>query len=396
MKNIEDKAIDINSLTRYEPAKQPFEMEIFEGGRYVRFAAVAALIASAGAEGIEMNQTTNTTASIDLAQLDKLEALARAADPMGAMHLVTHYRNSADTKAEEAWRRVANPTTVQQLIAPARRPLTSGAPAEQANSAVETEMADRLRRIVANHPGATIQVSAKTLTAAADECDRFYNGMMNWKTNAQAKDRIIIELREVSAGAAAKTDHAMRGAAIASAVNSIDRGEDDDGPETPGIWTKEEVLDMLKYEIVTDSGAKTLLNGDGMEFDLTELALLANRAAHLTKSASAAGAGSDQAGDVDLIRVPAHEADSYCRILTILGMEEEGDPVAEVQRLFDAANAASSVTVQDEQRNPTEAMLNAARDWSVKKYGIGIGNDAAIGCWQAMFDAQQDTKGEQP
>lgn len=36
---------------------------------------------------------------------------------------------------------------------------------------------------------------------------------------------------------------------------------------------------------------------------------------------------------------------------------------------------------------PTEAMLNAARDWSVKKYGIGIGNDAAIGCWQAMIAA---------
>lgn len=37
---------------------------------------------------------------------------------------------------------------------------------------------------------------------------------------------------------------------------------------------------------------------------------------------------------------------------------------------------------------PTEAMQNGARDWSVKKYGIGIGKDAAIGCWQAMYDAQ--------
>ena len=33
---------------------------------------------------------------------------------------------------------------------------------------------------------------------------------------------------------------------------------------------------------------------------------------------------------------------------------------------------------------PTEDMLNAARDWSVIKYGRGIGNDAAKGCWQAM------------
>jgi len=36
---------------------------------------------------------------------------------------------------------------------------------------------------------------------------------------------------------------------------------------------------------------------------------------------------------------------------------------------------------------PTEAMLNAARDWSDKKYGKPIGNDAAIGCWNAMYAA---------
>lgn len=34
---------------------------------------------------------------------------------------------------------------------------------------------------------------------------------------------------------------------------------------------------------------------------------------------------------------------------------------------------------------PTAAMLDAARDWSVAKYGKPIGNDAAIGCWQAMI-----------
>lgn len=38
-------------------------------------------------------------------------------------------------------------------------------------------------------------------------------------------------------------------------------------------------------------------------------------------------------------------------------------------------------------REPNEAMLNAARDWSYKKYGKPIGNDAAIGCWQAMLSA---------
>ena len=47
-------------------------------------------------------------------------------------------------------------------------------------------------------------------------------------------------------------------------------------------------------------------------------------------------------------------------------------------------DAAGQVAVPEQ---PTEAMLNAARDWSVKKYGQGIGNDAAIGCWKAMLAA---------
>ena len=44
---------------------------------------------------------------------------------------------------------------------------------------------------------------------------------------------------------------------------------------------------------------------------------------------------------------------------------------------------------------PTEAMLNAARDWSLKKYGQAVGNDGARGCYAAMLAAankEQDTK----
>lgn len=37
--------------------------------------------------------------------------------------------------------------------------------------------------------------------------------------------------------------------------------------------------------------------------------------------------------------------------------------------------------------DPTKEMLIAARDWSYRKYGKPIGNDAAIGCWQAMLAA---------
>lgn len=43
-------------------------------------------------------------------------------------------------------------------------------------------------------------------------------------------------------------------------------------------------------------------------------------------------------------------------------------------------------------REPTEAMLDAAREWSRKKYGTPVGNDGATGCWQAMLDAATHDK----
>jgi hypothetical protein len=49
---------------------------------------------------------------------------------------------------------------------------------------------------------------------------------------------------------------------------------------------------------------------------------------------------------------------------------------------YDAARAALA-----ELREPTEAMLDGARDWSINKNGRGVGNDQATGCWQAMVDA---------
>lgn len=36
---------------------------------------------------------------------------------------------------------------------------------------------------------------------------------------------------------------------------------------------------------------------------------------------------------------------------------------------------------------PSEPMLVGARDWSDRKYGKPIGNDAAQGCWRSMIDA---------
>lgn len=38
-------------------------------------------------------------------------------------------------------------------------------------------------------------------------------------------------------------------------------------------------------------------------------------------------------------------------------------------------------------REPTEAMNDAARDWSAEKYGKPIGKDASEGCYRAMLAA---------
>ena len=61
------------------------------------------------------------------------------------------------------------------------------------------------------------------------------------------------------------------------------------------------------------------------------------------------------------------------------------------QLLFDALKARGwrrvpegSVAVPVE---PTEEMLIAARDWSLKKYGISVGDDGAKGCYAAMIAA---------
>ena len=47
-------------------------------------------------------------------------------------------------------------------------------------------------------------------------------------------------------------------------------------------------------------------------------------------------------------------------------------------------------------REPTEEMLNAARDWSIAKNGRGVGNDQARGCYQAMLSASPALSASEP
>lgn len=104
---------------------------------------------------------------------------------------------------------------------------------------------------------------------------------------------------------------------------------------TDDVFIEQAVRDAKVYGVMPNS-ANTIGVGRAV------LAAERKRAALANQPAPTAAPEQMTAGDVELIRVPAHEVDSYCRILSILGMEEEGDPVTEVQRLFDAAESQPS------------------------------------------------------
>lgn len=75
------------------------------------------------------------------------------------------------------------------------------------------------------------------------------------------------------------------------------------------------------------------------------------------------------------------------RINEAVGADPEVGGAGPIIEAIDAMKAKLAAPVAAVPNSPTESMLNAARDWSVKKYGQGIGNDAAIGCWTAMLAA---------
>lgn len=82
----------------------------------------------------------------------------------------------------------------------------------------ETDISARLRQRAAG--AMANQDDAKLMLTAADECNRFYNGMMNWKANAQAKDRTIIELRETSKAAQVPAAE-VRAQALGDAIEEV-------------------------------------------------------------------------------------------------------------------------------------------------------------------------------
>lgn len=61
------------------------------------------------------------------------------------------------------------------------------------------------------------------------------------------------------------------------------------------------------------------------------------------------------------------EANNYCKILALLGMEEEGDPVAEVARLLEDSGAeswkANAMAIALNKQTLEKAILKAGRDY---------------------------------
>lgn len=72
-----------------------------------------------------------------------------------------------------------------------------------------------------------------------------------------------------------------------------------------------------------------------------------------------------------------------------IGVDDDLSDVL-VEGYVDLFAAADAVLAKMER--PTVAMLVAARDWSLARLGKPVGNDAAIGCWQAMIAAAREAK----
>jgi len=119
---------------------------------------------------------------------------------------------------------------------------------------VETEMADRLRRIALNRGPGRIEVAAKTLNDVASECDRFYNGMMAWKESAQKKDARLIEqnttiadLRAQLASERAAKEYEQRHAVESEKALAQVQAQLASARQDAELWSKESPTEQGEY-----------------------------------------------------------------------------------------------------------------------------------------------------
>lgn len=89
-----------------------------------------------------------------------------------------------------------------------------------------------------------------------------------------------------------------------------------------------------------------------------------------------------------MIEVTQEDANNYCRVLTALGMEEEGDPVAEIERLRAAVAAERERCAQMCEDISDEYQRTEGRRYPELKSDAQTGADA---CAAAIRRTTQDT-----
>jgi hypothetical protein len=73
-----------------------------------------------------------------------------------------------------------------------------------------------------------------------------------------------------------------------------------------------------------------------------------------------------------MVEVTQEDANNYCRVLAALGMEEEGDPVAEIERLKGVISRAANIMTGGEGvQDQGEAWDRAQKLLSAASAGLG-------------------------
>jgi hypothetical protein len=100
------------------------------------------------------------------------------------------------------------------------------------------------------------------------------------------------------------------------------------------------------YNLGRDKAKAWMRLADQRAIEVAELKVELGRLRALAASPTAQAAPVAHIAPSDMVEVCREDANNYCRILRVLGMEEEGDAVAEVKRLH-AAQATPGLSEQD-------------------------------------------------
>jgi hypothetical protein len=338
--------------------------------------------------------TSLTNEQITVADLDQLEELVREVEGSTT--------SPKEAAAYEELRATLTASKIGALITIARRSLTSGAPAEHVAEVKTGKYANRLEWVsgeaMASTPVGTKLYAFAVHDAAAPsdlrDIPKLVAEYLYKHTNLSTASAVKAgaDISKLLAGAAAKTEQAYVECRKCQKCDHI--GINDASQTLAACHNCDWSGDSPVEDHCPGCG-----NDNCMGSACPECGALYELIADAKVPAPAAGAGSpqpraegDESAQEALTSITERLALTYrisCGTAPKQSIGELLDVTIKMPEwaTVRAALARAPLPAQGNGRVPTEAMLNAARDWSVKKYGIGIGNDAAIGCWQAMYDA---------